>query len=541
MPPGRAWAPAETLKINGHDFMVPGRFEPLRNGRIELVVRGFGGPRGKDTYGLEWQGERWVERWDSIRDGYLIWPTLTPEQHQMLVWKTVTLPIDNHFNHLVAADVVGGQVTQPDTIATIESFALAYTGTSWGDRKWVTVRDYDQARTSRTRQRFFRSDTPGRWEELARGNDLGDQVGWTTMLATTADSVLAVTSSGVRGLLWGWLVDTTFTEVGALHDTIFSYPMLRRCVDGTLWLFYTNTLTDFFYRKFRCGEWSPEDTLDAVLPDGVPHYFYDSMPSQDHEAFPAIMTEGYGIRGPYPDHLFVSFPTDGGFGSLERVECTTGAVVQAMGMDENGDVWLAWYVGYDGIFFTHSYTTSSSSTPAVTERDQRPWLVWTLSAPAPRTWWGILRSVNDGPFERVARVRAGPSESMAWGDSSAPAGARLRYAIRRECRDLRYEVTSEAATWEPRQTRLDLSLKSANPSEKQVAFEIVGAAARGLDVRLYDLQGRVVQRERFVPAGSGRDTFTLSLAGDLRSGIYVLRVQSDDGARAEERKIVVLR
>src|SRR5262249_17008337 len=152
-----------------------------------------------------------------------------------------------------------------------------------------------------------------------------------------------------------------------------------------------------------------------------------------------------------------------------------------------------------------------------------------LSETSPRTWWGVMRSVAGGPFERVARVRAGPSQAMSWADASPPAGVRIDYAIRRECRDVRYQGTSAAATWEPRRAQLELAMKGSNPATDRLEFEVVGAGATSLRVRLYDLLGRIAAEQQVFATGSGRDAVRLALGRGIHSGLYFLGVVSADG------------
>ena len=193
------------------------------------------------------------------------------------------------------------------------------------------------------------------------------------------------------------------------------------------------------------------------------------------------------------------------------------------------------------LFWTHSYTKSTAAAPIVTEVNGVPTLSWRLSEPSPRTWWGVMRSVDGGPFERVARVRAGPGEALSWADSSAPTDARIEYAIRRESRDVRYQVTSGAATWEPRRAVLELSIRGPNPSSPRLELEVVGASAGPLEARVYDLQGRVVASQQFRALGSGRDVLTLSLGRAVPSGLYIVGVRSHDGRRGTHRKLLLVR
>jgi hypothetical protein len=130
---------------------------------------------------------------------------------------------------------------------------------------------------------------------------------------------------------------------------------------------------------------------------------------------------------------------------------------------------------------------------------------------------------------------------MAWVDSTAPPDVALRYAIRRECRDLRYQVTSEEVRWEPRGASLSIARKGGNPSSASLTFEVVGANGGTYNVSIYDLQGREVLRRSFVASGAGRDAFVIDVSGGLSSGLYLMRARSRDGRMSPATKIAVVR
>lgn len=138
-------------------------------------------------------------------------------------------------------------------------------------------------------------------------------------------------------------------------------------------------------------------------------------------------------------------------------------------------------------------------------------------------------------------MRAASDTTMVWSDSTAPTGIVLRYAIRRECRDLRYQVTSPEARWEPRGPSLSIARRSGNPGSTRLAFEVVGADRGPLEVRVYDLQGREVVRRTFVASGAGRDAVTIDVAGDLRTGLYLMRASSPDGHVSLATKLAIVR
>lgn len=257
---------------------------------------------------------------------------------------------------------------------------------------------------------------------------------------------------------------------------------------------------------------------------------------------PALAWYGYSpsvCDGAY--YIWTSFPTDTAFGSGEQLENSRGGVEPSLVRDGNGDVWLAWWRPFDGIFWVHSYTTAKCSQPSVSESTGRPLLQWRLTEPAPETWWAVLRAEGAGPLNRIARIRATADTAMAWADTSAPTGIALRYAIRRECRDVHYEWTSDEAAWEPRGPSLALFVRGGNPASDRIEFEVVGANAGALDVRLYDLQGREVIRQTLTAGGSGRDAASLALPGILPSGLYLLRVRAADGRLSSAMKVAIVR
>jgi hypothetical protein len=214
----------------------------------------------------------------------------------------------------------------------------------------------------------------------------------------------------------------------------------------------------------------------------------------------------------------------------------------ALVRDENGDLWVAWWRFLeDGIFWVHSFTAAEASRPAISERFGQPLLRWTLSSRAPETWWAVMRGDGDNAMVPVARLRASGDTLLAWADTSAPAGARLRYAIRRECRDARYQKTSEEALWEPRGLALSVAIRSRNPASAAIDLEVIGASRGDLQVQLYDLQGREVLRQSAVASGAGHDDLSVSPVNSIRPGLYLLRLRSADGRHARTIKVAVLR
>lgn len=553
LPPGRAWTPVDTLKVNGHDYMVPDRFEPLRDGRIELLATGYHGELeptyGHRTYGLVWNDSTWSIRWSLDEPAYTMWPALTTPDRQMLVWKTTLPRVDAYYSFLVTADVVNGVVTAPDTIARVAAEALVYSGTAWGSRRWVAVRDEDRSLPGFPEiLRIYRSDAPGDWQLMGPTGMTGRR--GMRLVAVDGSTAILLSSDFQTGVRWGYLRDTLFHEepVKLSDDPLVNRPALARTPSGGLlaaWDGAPDLPPDYtdriVIRKYADGAWAAPDTLAMRLPPDRSLLSYDVQFSPEGAERPALTWYGYSPSGDAAYYVWASFPTDSSFGVGERIEGSRNGVNPKILRDENGDNWVVWWELFNGIYWTHSHTTATSSVPTVTNQSGRPSLRWRLSESAPETWWAVLRAEGDGLFKPVARLRAASDTTMVWSDSTAPSGVVLRYAIRRECRDLRYQVTSPEARWEPRGPSLSIARRSGNPGGAQLAFEVVGADRGALEVRVYDLQGREVLRRSFVASGAGRDAVTIDVAGDLRTGLYLMRASSPDGRKSPATKIALVR
>jgi len=561
LPPGRAWTTIDTLKVNGHAYMVPGRFEPLRNGRIELVADGYFGPLDlpyhHQVYGLVWADSAWTIRWTLKQPAYSIWDALTTPDRQMLVWKTTAPPPPDRdasgreVSYLVTTEISpSGDIAPPDTIAAVAVQAYAYSGTAWGSRRWVAVRDADLVNPANlTKLRIFRSDAPRQWREMGPTGMTG--FNFMRLAALDSTNVLVLSSDYHTGIRWGMLRDTVFEEhlPRVTADPLALIPGLSRRPSGGFWTawdaapdilpYYSDRIVT---RRYSEGAWAAPETLQMRWPFDGQHLFYGTWLSAEGSEFPAAAWNGYAPVSPDGySYVWVEFPSDHAFGIGERIEGSRWAEYACLVRDENGDVWVAWWRLFDGVYWVHSHTTVECSTPQVGERAGRPFLRWSLTGAAPETWWAVLRAQGDGPLERVARVQASADSVMNWADASAPTNVVLHYAIRRECRDVRYQQTSGESVWEPRGPSLELAVRGANPSAAAIEFEVVGANLGPLEARLYDLQGREVARLVMQASGSGRDRASLPLGSGLGQGLYLIRVRSADGRASPSAKVAIVR
>ena len=248
--------------------------------------------------------------------------------------------------------------------------------------------------------------------------------------------------------------------------------------------------------------------------------------------------------------ICVCVPTDSGFGVADEIEFADTDFAPAVTRDLNGDVWLAWSHYYDTVTWIHTFATPTTSRPAVTGGGGRRTISWTLSEPAPETWWAILRSVDDSEFSPVARLRANGDTAMAWTDSTFLLN-RPRYRIRRECLDTRYVWVSPDARWpdeNPGPTPipngpLRLVRASANPTEGQARFEIVGARAGPLRLQVFDTGGRMICSRELLAGGTGQDSAELDLSSPPTAamGVYFVRAIDSTGATSALARIALIR
>jgi hypothetical protein len=238
----------------------------------------------------------------------------------------------------------------------------------------------------------------------------------------------------------------------------------------------------------------------------------------------------------------------------ENLEGTDWVGLAVVVRDANEDVWVAWWnEALEGMFWTHSAVRATAvnlrvERPAREPRGHDPWgrrrvLRWELSEPAPGSYWTVERAAWGGAFAAVARLRAGPEPAMSWEDTEPMRGP-VRYRLRRESVDRRYEWLSGEVSWPPGAGRRFRALPPRVPITGPLELVVEGAAAGPLRLRLYDVQGRLVGRQEVTASGQGRDEVRLgagALPGLLSSGIYFLTMTDAAGAESETARIVVLR
>lgn len=292
-------------------------------------------------------------------------------------------------------------------------------------------------------------------------------------------------------------------------------------------------------RTFHRGAWSPPESLRcADLPNG----FWTQIPdlSRDDREYPAVVWLAIDATGTGRASICVCMPTDSGYTVADNLPYSG---VPTIARDRDGDVWVAWWDLFIGMFWLHTYNRATADDVRIEGHGRHRRVAWTLSEPAPETWWAVLRARGREDFESVARIRAGPSLDMSWTDSSPPAGL-LRYKIRRECVDTRYRWESRVVRTPEKSKGLTLRVPSPLPISRSGELHLANAVAGPLELRLYDLQGRVVCEFHSTASGSGEDTVRFDLgvaARPLGNGIYFAAIRDAAGGSSAAVKIVILR
>lgn len=418
-----------------------------------------------------------------------------------------------------------------DTVAhTGEEYLIESAAVVGPRRRWVTISDHAKVH-------LYWSDGPAAWREA----DIGLPYGYAVGVASLDDTTTLVAWTNPSGMWCGILRGEQWTPTGLI---IGRYPYrvrLRSRPSGGQWVAGATAEPHIEVKRYLDGTWSAPESL--IAPYRSPRRGAITMDvdlSRDGGEYPAVAWD-YQNYYTGEEGVCACVPTDSGFGACDDLGGNGGLPMIAR--DRNGDVWVAWW-GY-GITasWLHTYTRATASTPVVMGAGRNRVVAWQLSEPAPETWWAVLRARDEGEFEPVARVRAGASAAMSWRDGSPPRGV-LRYRIRRESVDKRYEWVSGIAQW-PRKCRkpLPLTLVSAAGSSR-IELSLEGAVVGLVELQVYDLQGRSVMRQDVTVRGASQERLSLDLSSSdrrLPAGVYFARVKDISGAESNAVKLVVLR
>ena len=541
LPAGKAWSPNERLAVPGFAFLGGPRLEVDPSGSPVLFSLAAFGPSGDDAFGFRW-ASLWVRQWDLGADALWLWPVETSTGTQYLVWNGGS-PSNNEWLFLTSLN--GKKVSLPDTVAHDVGYITEYSAAVSPARKWVALSD---APANRIRLRLLYSDTTHVWREVPLpSTDQGDNG---ISVATLDDTTALVAWTGIDefGIHWGTLRGKTWTEGLPVQESGYSNrPRFRRRPSGGQWLAWGASQPYILISTFSEGAWAYRQGLYCAYRDGLPQH-YSSSPdlSRDEAEYPAVAWAAQDVTATYT--VCVCMSDESGFQMGEELAGSATDISPTIARDVDGDVCVAWWRYFDTTTWTHTFTTATCTSPSVTTQGSQHTVSWTLSQAAPRTWWAILRSTDGNAFYVAARIQAGGNPEMTWMDPIQSPDL-PHYRIRRECLDTRYQWLSPEATVgvdgsSSRGGHLILARLSSNPSGRPIRYELRNATSGALEVRVFDLRGRQLFRQRQYASGSGFDTIELDLASvspAIASGLYFVRVVDASGRESPTGKLVWLR
>jgi hypothetical protein len=457
--PGRAWSPVDTLVSSQAPQLWSPRFEINSDG-IPFLFGGAGGGGVHDVVGFEWDGENWVQRWLVGRGLNFSWPVLAPPGEFYVVGQDPFGESDEKAWMWLARRT--GDSFEIENVARAPEYTTDYSAAVSNQRRWLFFNDYFNG------LRVLYSDQVNEWTEVSLGKFGGRGVGMAPLDDTTA--VLAWGNTA-EGLQWATLRGDELTFGSELiGNGSAGNPTFRRRPNGGYWLGHFTKLPYVQIRSFQDGIWGVPETVTALYRSPVrPEMRYSEAfeMSRDEGEYPAVAWGAFdGSRGVRA--ICVSTPTDGGWTVGEQLENDEEGILPTVARDVNGDVWVAfWRYWTNGIFWAHTFTQATCSTPLVMGQSSQLLVTWTLSELAPETWWAVLRGPTGGPFEEVVRVRAGNSVQMSWLDEAPVVGT--RYRIRRECVDTYYQWLSEESD-APVPTLVSLAEVESQPGEVRLSW-----------------------------------------------------------------------
>lgn len=462
--------------------------------------------------------------------------SLTPER--FLLW-LVPDYVDLGQGYLMICEILTDRITLPDTAMRSTAQGTEYSGAASPRRRWIARSEQFPSQGVSFTIRTVYSDTAGIWHELPTLGIDEDHCS----IAPLSDSSAILAYAGASGLGWAVAEGNRWARGGNLDPRRFvaAHPRFRFRPSGGLWLVWTERAR-VHVSMYMDGQWSRGDSLTCAHPAGQTFVSAWCDASRDTAERPLLVWSDLGSGTTNRNVTCISFPTDSGWAIGEEVPASGAVVDPTVARDRNGDAWVAWWrIGCCGTFFTHTYVSVTSTPPRIMGAGRHRVLSWSLSEPAPESWWTVLRARNRGPFEEVARVRAGKGLELSWSDTSPPRGV-LRYKIRRESVDSRYLWESGSTTWPPPRRCL---VRPRTPAyADRIDLEVVDAPAGEMELQIFDLQGRRVLRQVLEATGLERQFVTLDLASTgarLTSGVYFVRAIDVGGTSSTPAKLVIVR
>ena len=421
---------------------------------------------GRMICGLNWADSTWQVRWELPGGASFVRNVPGTEGQRGLIWSTLDTDASER-PWIITVEDFGDSIGAPDTISTLRAGHFSYGGAFSSRRRWVGF--YDTVGL-----RVFYSDSAHTWREVSVPGIADEGIAMGAVDDTSAVIVWAGTNP--EKIKDGILRGTQFQSWSPppIPDYFEYGPVLRRRPSGGFWLQWGTNDNGIGMASVQDGAWT--DRVEVTCPYNPPgNYYTDATPmmTDDEEIEYPVLGWDASHEQDYFQVFCVARPSPGG-GWLpgEQVPVSSSTFLGYVARDGNADIWVAWYTDdFNGMFWTHSYTTATAATPMIGESANGFLVSSQLSEPAPDTWWTILRTEGDaGVYAPVARVQA-VNSAVSWLDATVRPGATYRYKVRRDCLDKRYELESGPSDPVPGIVAAAASLLSASATPQLVRLE----------------------------------------------------------------------
>ncbi|MGH7724775.1 MAG: T9SS type A sorting domain-containing protein [Candidatus Eiseniibacteriota bacterium] len=539
-PPGRAWTPVEALGADGFDYILAPRLELDSLGQPALIATAASLASFTTAgIGFNWADSGWRTSWQLGHGEPLFFPPVpAPPEEQYLVYGGGSVATSESLYFARLGEKVPGPI---ETIGRKPPGETRYAAAVGASQRWAGV--YDGATSKRTR--LFRALREGVWREAVRIE--GGIRGLALAALDDSSALVLLDNDFAQPMRWGFLRgDNWIPGSQTIGTEISASPVLRAAGPNSYWAAWATADSTIPLQRFQDGGWLTPETLRCAYSSGGYGKFSQAPDlSRDSGERPVVVwTYQFFGRG----GVCVCVPSGAEYPVGEEISASIDANSTAsVARDRFGDVWVAWSDGFfNPIRWTHTYVTTTSSTPRVRIKGGHPRLEWTLSAPSPDSWWAVVRQVGSGDPETVARLRAGADVAMSWTDDTQEVSQlrsqALRYRIRRESVDSRYAWESAPGVWPQGRHQLHARILSPNPVGDTIQLEVESSTPSLATVTVYDLAGRAVLRENLRVAPEGMSMVQVRLdRASLAPGVYFAKVRDASGLASQGMKFVVVR
>lgn len=534
VPEGRAWAPVAQLSVGSFSYMPGGLLHVDSTGVPLLVVDAYQGTTVEDATCLSWSDSAWREEWrlGSCAISFLEVPSLGARNY--VIWQGCDpgpLPV-------LFGRIGRNGLFEVDTVATHADGGAQYFGAvSRAGVRWATIRSLRPDPPYQA-LRLYRSESVGNWQDLG---DIGQAYG-SSAITIENDSTALIVRAESDGPYYGFADATGYREMGRLlnyGDDVVGPRFFPNRGGGSWMTFSPYGGPEMMVARYHDGQWfAPETLACAFPPANVSYVGYHAIAPQSATR-PSVIWTGDDVAA---NSFVCACVADDSTSSIaDHLWSGRFANQPSIVFDRNGDAWVYWWSWDGGGFWTHTFTTVAAGRPRTSGAKESRLLAWSLSSPAPGSWWAVLRSVNHGPFEQVARVEAGHGTELSWADLSSASGP-MEYRVRRECVDGRFSWESEAVRWPDAGLSMGLSFQIGTPFSNGGTIRLLGAEAGALSVEVFDVQGREVAMVRWTADGTREDLIPLNLDArrHVGSGVYFLRARDATGRTSPVARLILL-